>query len=47
MLEKLHNERKDLLKMVGIDISLDELIKLYKNDKCENWIIEFKVSASN
>ncbi|HEY8890755.1 MAG TPA: HNH endonuclease [Clostridium sp.] len=36
MLEKLHNERKDLLKMVGIDISLDELIKLYKNDKCEN-----------
>ncbi|NOW82959.1 5-methylcytosine-specific restriction protein A [Clostridium beijerinckii] len=33
MLEKLYNERKDLLKMVGIDISLDELIKLYKNDK--------------
>jgi hypothetical protein len=33
--------------MVGIDISLDELIKLYKNDKCENWIIEFKASASN
>jgi len=36
MLEKLYNEREDLLKMVGIDISLDELIKLYKNDKCEN-----------
>ncbi len=34
MLEKLYNERKDLLKMVSIDISLDELIKLYKNDKC-------------
>jgi 5-methylcytosine-specific restriction protein A len=28
ILEKLYNERKDLLKMVGIDISLDKLIKL-------------------
>lgn len=36
MLEKLHNERRDLLTRVGIDISLDELIKLYKYDKCEN-----------
>ena len=36
MLEKLYNERKDLLKMAGIEISLDELIKLYKNDKYEN-----------
>ena len=36
MLKKIHNERKDLLKMVGIDISLDELIKLYKNDKYKN-----------
>ena len=35
MLERLYNERKDLLKMVGIDISLSELIKLYKNDRCE------------
>lgn len=34
MLEKLYNERKDLLKKAGIDLSLDELIKLYKNDKC-------------
>jgi 5-methylcytosine-specific restriction protein A len=33
ILEKLYNERKDLLKTVGIDISLDELIKLYRNDK--------------
>ena len=33
MLEKLHNERKDLLKVVAINISLNELIKLYKNDK--------------
>jgi 5-methylcytosine-specific restriction protein A len=36
MLEKLYDERKDLLKKVGIDISLHDLIKLYKNDKCEN-----------
>ena len=28
----LSNERKDLLKMVGIDIALDELIKLYKKE---------------
>lgn len=33
ILEKLYNERKDLLKTVGIDISLDQLIKLYRNDK--------------
>lgn len=33
MIEKLYNQRKDLLRTVGIDISLDELIKLYKNDK--------------
>jgi len=33
MLEKLYNERKDLLKMVGIEISLDDLIKLYKDNK--------------
>ncbi|MEH7072877.1 hypothetical protein V7121_16630 [Neobacillus drentensis] len=32
MLEKLHNDRKDLLTRVGIDITLDELIKLYKNN---------------
>lgn len=36
MLEKLYNERKDLLKMVGIDVSLDELIMLYRNEKGEN-----------
>ncbi|MBL4933241.1 HNH endonuclease [Clostridium paridis] len=36
MLEKLYNERKDLLNMVGIDISLDNLIKLYKNEKGDN-----------
>lgn len=36
MLEKLYNQRKDLLEMVGIDISLEELIKLYKNNKGEN-----------
>lgn len=36
MLEKLYDERKDLLKRVEIDISLDDLIELYKNDKCEN-----------
>jgi len=35
MLEKLYNERKDLLKKVGIDISLVVLIKLYKNYKYE------------
>lgn len=34
MIEKLYNERKDLLKKVDIDISLNELIKLYKNNKC-------------
>ncbi|AGF57215.1 5-methylcytosine-specific restriction protein A [Clostridium saccharoperbutylacetonicum] len=34
MIEKLYNARKDLLKIVGIDISLDELIKLYKEDEC-------------
>ncbi|SHH44624.1 HNH endonuclease [Clostridium intestinale] len=36
ILEKLYNERKNLLKMVGIDISLDELIMLYKNIKSDN-----------
>lgn len=36
LIEKLYNNRKDLLNMVGIDISLDELIKLYGNDKLEN-----------
>lgn len=34
MLEKRYNERKDLLKMEGIGMSLEGLIKLYKNDKC-------------
>lgn len=34
MIEKLYDERKDLLKKVDIDISLNELIKLYKNNKC-------------
>lgn len=36
ILEKLYNERKNLLKMVGIDISLDELIMLYRNKKSDN-----------
>jgi len=36
MLKKLYDDRKDLLKKAGIDISLDDLIKLYKNDKYEN-----------
>jgi len=36
MLKKLYNERKNLLQLVGIDISLDELIRLYKNCKSEN-----------
>jgi 5-methylcytosine-specific restriction protein A len=36
MLEKLYDDRKDLLKKAGIDILLNDLIKLYKNDKCEN-----------
>ncbi len=36
ILEKLYNERKNLLKMVGIDISIDELMMLYKNIKSDN-----------
>ncbi|GFZ30121.1 HNH endonuclease [Clostridium zeae] len=35
MLEKFYNERKDLLKKIGIEITLEELIKLYKNDKAQ------------
>ncbi|HBY0060140.1 TPA: HNH endonuclease, partial [Klebsiella pneumoniae] len=30
MLEKIYNERKELLKQVAIDISLEDLIRYYK-----------------
>lgn len=33
MIGKLYEERKDLLKTVGINVTLDELLKLYITDK--------------
>lgn len=32
MLEKIYNERKELLKQVAIDISLEDLIRYYKGE---------------
>lgn len=32
LIEKLYNDRKDLLKLVGLDITLEELLKMYETE---------------